>query len=462
MSISGPRWLGAALVGGALLGALAGASPLLAVAAVVGAGFITLTIVNVRLGLCLFTVLAFVDLLPVPLGPVVSFTKLAGFILALSWLVSIVYGKSSGRGLLDDQPGAVLLVAAFVAWATATSAWALSPGTALGAAGRYGLDALLFVIACGVLRTRRDVAWIVGAFVAGAAMSAAYGIAVPPSSSGSEDVARVSGTVGDPNEFAALLVAALPLAIALAAGHGWHRRLRALGAGAAALSVAGILLSVSRGGLVALAVVLIAGLVLAGRWRAKLLLIVPLVVGASAGYLLSDPGALQRLTTGNAGTGRTDLWTVGLRIVADRPVQGVGAGNFADATINYLLRPGVLPRSDLIDNTPKVAHNMYLEVLADLGLPGALLFACLIGVAFACGLRAARGFARQRDGPMEMIARAWLIGMAGMLAADAFLSAEFDKQLWLMLALGPALLAVARASSARTAAEHRLKEAVPR
>jgi O-antigen ligase len=138
-------------------------------------------------------------------------------------------------------------------------------------------------------------------------------------------------------------------------------------------------------------------------------------------------------------------------MVADRPVQGVGAGNFADASIRYLLRPGRLERSDLIANTPKVAHNTYLTVLAELGLVGALLFGALIVITLVCGMRAVRLFARQRDGPMEMLARSWLIGVAGVLAADAFLSAEFSKQLWLLLALGPGLLAVAYGSPGRTA-----------
>ncbi len=433
---------------------LAGISPLFALVGVAGLGYAILTMANVRLGLCLFTVIAFIDILPVPLGPAVSLTKIAGFVLAFGWLVSIASGKTAGRGLLDQQPGATLLIVAFLAWATATSVWAVSSGTALTAAARYALNALLFLIACGVLRKRRDVAWVVGAFVAGAAVAAAYGLAVPPASTGSTDIARLGGTVGDPNAFAAVLVAGLPLAIALAAGRRWSPGLRALGAAGATLSVAGIAFSLSRGGFVALIVVLVMGLVFAGRWRAKLLLVVALIVLATGGYLLATPAALQRVTSSNAGTGRTDLWTVGLRMVADRPVLGVGAGNFADASIRYLLRPGRLPRSDLIANTPKVAHNTYLEVLVDLGLVGALMFGGLIVLTLTCGMRAVRIFARQRDGPMEMLARGWLIGMAGLLAADTFLSAEFDKQLWLLLALGPALLAVARGSSGGAAVAH--------
>jgi O-antigen ligase len=451
-ALSGPPWTLAALAGGGLLGVAAGVNPLLACAGVAGLGYAVLTAADLRLGLCLFTVITFLDLLPAGLGPTTSITKVAGLVLGLAWLASRSYGRLAGRGLLDEQPIVVMLIVAFLAWATVSSAWAPSPGAALGAVERYALNAVLLLIAYGAIRKRADLAWVIGAFVCGAGIAVAYGIAMPPATGASTAVERLAGTTGDPDGLAQVLVAALPLAVALAAGRDWPPVLRALGAATAVLSVPGIVLSLSRGGLIALTVVLIVAPLLAGRWRAKLLLVVPLVVLASAGYLLANPSALQRITSSNGGTGRTDLWTVGLRIVADQPVQGVGAGNFANASIHYLLRPGRLVRSDLIATTPKVAHNTYLTVVAELGLVGALLFAALIGIALGCAWRAVRLFARHRDGPMEMLARAWMIAMAGLLTADAFLSAEFSKQLWLLLALGPALLAVARSSSGRTAA----------
>jgi putative inorganic carbon (HCO3(-)) transporter len=433
----------AAAAGGGGFGLLAGINPLVALATALALAYAGLTIANVRLGLCLFTIIAFIDLFPVPLGSAASLTKLAGVVLALAWLASRVLGRSAG-GLLDEQPWLALLIVGFLAWATLTSVWAPSSAAAFGAVARYALNGLFFVIVVGAVRTRRDVTWVVSAFLVGAAFSAAYGIAVPSASTtGEADVQRVTGTIGDPNEFAAVLVAALPLGVALAAAREWSRSVRALGIVTAGLSVAGVLLSLSRGGFISLLVVLVAGAVLAGRWRSKALLVAPLVILAGVGYLLANPAALQRVSESNGGTGRTDLWQVGWRMVRDQPVLGVGAGNFTDASIHYLLQPGRLARSDLIANTPKVAHNTYLTIFAELGLVGASMFLALTGVAIASGIRAARVFARQRDGPMEMLTRGWLTAMAGLLTADAFLSAEFSKQLWLLLALGPAFLAVA-------------------
>jgi hypothetical protein len=50
--------------------------------------------------------------------------------------------------------------------------------------------------------------------------------------------------------------------------------------------------------------------------------------------------------------------------------------------------------------------------------------------------------AGQRD--LEVIARCLVLSLVAFLAADFFLSGEFSKQLWLILALGPAVLAVTR------------------
>jgi hypothetical protein len=44
---------------------------------------------------------------------------------------------------------------------------------------------------------------------------------------------------------------------------------------------------------------------------------------------------------------------------------------------------------------------------------------------------------------MELISRAVFVGLIGILTADFFASEQFSKQLWLLLGLGPALLAMA-------------------
>jgi hypothetical protein len=45
---------------------------------------------------------------------------------------------------------------------------------------------------------------------------------------------------------------------------------------------------------------------------------------------------------------------------------------------------------------------------------------------------------------MEVLSRGLVAAMMGLLAADFFISDQFSKALWLLLALGPAMLLIAK------------------
>jgi O-antigen ligase len=109
-------------------------------------------------------------------------------------------------------------------------------------------------------------------------------------------------------------------------------------------------------------------------------------------------------------------------------------------------------RADLIVDTPKVAHNIYLEMLADLGIPGLLAFLGVVGGSLAAAVAAARTFERLGDRELEVMARCAVFALIGFLVSDFFLSGEFSKQLWLAFALGPTLLAMSRSRSPSAAA----------
>jgi O-antigen ligase len=143
-------------------------------------------------------------------------------------------------------------------------------------------------------------------------------------------------------------------------------------------------------------------------------------------------------------------------MVEAHPVNGVGSGNFPISSIHYLLvKPGAIERDEFIVDTPKVAHNSYLQVLAELGVVGLAMFLSIIGFAIWCALRADRWFGRVGDTQMEIVARAMVVALVGILAADFFITEQYGKQLWLLLGLGPALLGVARRTYPAAAEEER-------
>src|SRR2546423_4551246 len=250
-----------------LLGVGAGVDPRIAIASAIGLAFVVLVLADLTIGLCLFAVVAFLDLLPHLGGSALSFIKIVGFLLAISWLAKVSTQQGSRNDFVGAHPTFAYVLALFLGWSALSLTWAESPGQGGTPLLRYALNLVLFLIVYTAVRTPRHFVWTVGAYVTGAALAAGYGILNPPSTVAYYDVTRVSGTIGDPNELASVLVGGTVLAAGLAATLRRAPLLR-LGAGvAAALCAAGIFLSLSRGGLVALGFALLAAILVAGRWR---------------------------------------------------------------------------------------------------------------------------------------------------------------------------------------------------
>ena len=446
-----PLWQPALAATAIAVGLLAGVDPKLAVVATMGLAFVMLVLADITLGLCSFAVLAFIEILPKLSGATLTFAKVAGLILALAWLATAATRDRPEGGLMAASGGLVYVLALFLVWASISLLWAEEPRQAVEATFRYGLSFALFLIVYTAVRVERQAVWLVGAFVAGATLAAAYGIVAPPQATEAD---RLAGTVGEPNELAAVLVAGIALAVGLAAMAG-SPPVRLAWMLGAAVCATGIFLSLSRAGLVALGCALIAGTLVGGRWRGWALVVAIVVATTTVTYFsaFAEPEARQRVTTIEGGSGRSDIWTIGWRMVEDRPILGVGAGNFPVASIHYLLEPGAVLRDEFIVDDPKVAHNVYLQVTAELGVVGGLMFVSILAFSLACCVRAARRFGARGDERMEILSRALVVALIGVLAADFFASEQFSKQLWLLLGLGPALLGIASRDSAPAAAE---------
>jgi O-antigen ligase len=430
------------------VGVLAGISPQLAIAAALGLGFAALVVANITVGLCLFTVVSFLDVLS-NIGGSVGLTKVIGLLLVMSWLATVSTRQGGGNDFVGAHPTMTYLLAMFVAWSTVSFVWAESPGTALSVSFRYFQDLLLFLIVFTAVRERRHAVWLVAAFVGGATIAAVVALIYRPDP-GQYDVARATGTIGDPNELAAVLVAGLLLAGALVVILKRSPALRVAATTAMLLCAAGLFVTFSRGGLIALGFAMVAGVFIAGRWRKVALGALVLVSLTAITYfaVLAPQASRDRVLKADGGTGRTDIWKVGSRMVSDHPVRGVGSGNFKISSIHYVLKPGSIKYDYFIDH-PKVAHNMYLHILAELGVVGLLLFVSIIAFALLSALHAARRFAEAGDEDMDLLTRAAMLAVLGMLAADFFLSGQLSKQLWLLLGLGPAMLALSHTRAGR-------------
>lgn len=441
------RLLTASLLASAFfVGVLAGFSPPVAIGLTLALVFLAVTMANLTVGICLFALLTFLDtILPTEAQGTLSVPKLLGLVLMLSWLALVTSGERAHRERIFSHPAFIFVLLLFVTWALLSASWAEEPSAAIEATTRYLPNAMLFLIVFAGVRTREQLIWVVGSLVVGAFIAAAYGLASPVPA---DEEGRLSGALGNANETAASLVAGGVLAVALAASLRGQPLLRLASAVVVPLCAIAVFMTASRGGLVALAVALISAVVLApGRRRTAALALAGVVVLSTVVYFsaFASVDARNRVTELQGGTGRTDIWKVGWRMVEAEPLRGVGAGNFEISSIHYLLAPGALIRDDFIVDEPKVAHNTYLNVLAELGIVGLALFMGVILFSLGCALRAIGFAVKAGDRQVEILSRAIVVVLLALLAADFFGSRQYSKQLWLLMALCPVLLEISRA-----------------
>jgi putative inorganic carbon (HCO3(-)) transporter len=251
---------------------------------------------------------------------------------------------------------------------------------------------------------------------------------------------RPGYVTGDPNFFAASAVVCLPMAFVwtLEGTRPWERMYCL---GCLAVGLAGSMVAASRGGFVGLLVGL-AVLTWHSRYRVKALTIVGGVLVMA--LVISPTSPLKRLldpSHGDIGArdARIQLWTAGLKMVEAHPLLGVGIGNFRMAAADY---------GGMVGDITFIAHNGYLDVAAELGLPA--LLALLAVIFFSC--RAASKVRRQTrvTGQLALHQAAWGIeaGLFGFAVALFFVSGLFLKLFWLMVFLSMCLASLRAATQA--------------
>ena len=184
---------------------------------------------------------------------------------------------------------------------------------------------------------------------------------------------------GDTNYLSAHLCLAIPLAIGfIGCAKG---RFHQLGwTVVVALCLTGLVLSMSRGGILSLAVGLVVAFGLERRQALAPRLILAMLIGVAG--LLYTIGPLQQVIEMRLGSDalyysaseRLDLYQLAWRQFLSHPIFGIGLNNFSVVS-NYLRG---------VDTTP---HNFEFGFLAELGLPGLLM---ALGWAFVLGRTAWR------------------------------------------------------------------------
>ena len=259
---------------------------------------------------------------------------------------------------------------------------------------------------------------------------------------------RLGGPVSDPNRYAQILLTLLPIAVyALIQGRNSLARISSLIIGSMALVAT--YFTQSRGAAIAIGGMLSAGVV-ARVIPLRIVLFITIVV--IAGLAIAGPVTFGRLLSvpelqptpdfeGNVDLSALARLTLNLaawNVFLDNPLLGVGPGNFPLVAVDYANELGLRHLSD-----PFRAHNLYLEIAAEMGIVGLAAFLCLVGYLLK-RLWQVRNQSRIARPEAAAIATALLFSLMAYLLTGFFLHLSFERYFWLLIALSGAALAVLR------------------
>jgi len=246
----------------------------------------------------------------------------------------------------------------------------------------------------------------------------------------------------DANDFGTFAVSAMPLSLyVLHSARTAFRRV--LGVLALVVLALAFVYTGSRGGFIAL-VAVVAFIVLgyraiALRWRLCGAALVGLVVlgAASDQYwrqmttILSDADYNR-----TEESGRLQIWRRGVGYMLRYPVFGVGPGNFQAA--EGTLSPFAERQQFGVGVRWNAAHNSFVQIGAELGVPGLLLFTAIIASAFRALHRSSRRGVGSHERLPELT-QALTASLLGFVVGAFFLSLPYTEMLFTLVALAVAL-----------------------
>lgn len=251
---------------------------------------------------------------------------------------------------------------------------------------------------------------------------------------GGQTIPRIAGPLEGPNQLAGYLGIAVPLLVALAMQRPDLLTMISLAAASAAL-----VLTFSRAGLISTIVAVSIILVVASRARVKPVL-ATFFGGLAAGFggaacwgiIIHSPAVfwlwgLESANPGGVGT-RSQLWHAAITLWRSHPLFGIGAGNF-ELAIGSTGLPAIRTH----------ANSLYLQNLAEQGLPGIAATLLLVWQSIATFVRDARA------SPFILGALAASVGLALHQLVDLLVFyPKVGGWWWIVMAVGAAEIAALR------------------
>jgi O-antigen ligase len=171
---------------------------------------------------------------------------------------------------------------------------------------------------------------------------------------------------------------------------------------------------------------------------------IPLAAPAYAGRVLSISGSAElvgaeEVEADGATRGRVTEMLAGLAAYTDHAVLGVGPGQYVPYySVYYQSLPEISIREISV---PRRAHSLYLELAAESGTAGLVVF-MVIPLLLLRDLRAIRLIVMRRRPALARIAAGFSLLILAYLGTGMFLHLAYERYYWFMVGLAAAAAAV--------------------
>lgn len=251
---------------------------------------------------------------------------------------------------------------------------------------------------------------------------------------------RPGFVVGDPNYFTVNVLLFLPPTF-LMMQKSTSRWERWFCLSCFVVTLFGVMVSASRGGFLGMVT---GSLFLILRTKRRFRNLALIGISLAVVIFASPVSPLQRFknpTPGDQQSADTHVALMygGVRMMLEHPVFGVGIDNFKRNSGRFV----TLTEAAQMDKQSRVAHNSYVEIGAEMGIPGLLLFIGLLVCSFTSLGNVARMAQRWKVPLVQEAAVGLQAGLVGSCVAIFFVSGEYQKMFWLALFLTMCLPSIA-------------------
>lgn len=297
---------------------------------------------------------------------------------------------------------------------------------ALEAFLEYIRSLLLFFCIVNLIKSRKFIEFSFFALIVSASFLALYSI---HQFNQSTHVMRFSGVSRDANELALLISTSIPLSVSLIKTYK-NMLIKLCLFVSIILIIATVFMTYSRGGFISLFFIILSLLFLERKRKIVIVLAVALFIFLLYYFLthLAHSKIMLRLLTKDTSfIQRLQLYKGGISMFLSNPVLGVGLGNFLFWSTTY---------TGLI--TSLIAHNIFIQVAAELGIGGIFFFVAVLVVVLKTNLKSYRLAKEASDRNYLNMAEGVSIAFMSFTVGNLFLTLHFDQAYWILIGLSVA------------------------